>query len=85
MTADSGNTLFYPDDPRADGNRLSIERGAGRVTVWSRRLLSLGWEQRGSLGVMVAVGVAITATYFVQGLMVAAALGQVLVGPYPIL
>jgi ATP-binding cassette, subfamily C, bacterial CydD len=79
VTVDSGNTLFPPDDPRADRNRLSIERGAGRVTVWSRRLLSLGWEQRGSLVVMVAVGVAITATYFVQGLLVAAALGQVLV------
>lgn len=79
MSRDADNALFPDDDPRAHRNQLSIQRGAGRVTMWSRRLLELGREQKGSLAVMVVIGLAITTTYFVQAVLVATALAEVLV------
>ncbi|MGH3844531.1 MAG: ATP-binding cassette domain-containing protein, partial [Pseudonocardiaceae bacterium] len=79
VAVDSDNDLYLDGDPRAERNRLSIARGAGHVTIWSRRLISLGRDQRRSMTVMLVIGLLITTSYVVQGLLVAEALTQVLV------
>ncbi len=79
MALDSDNDLYLAGDPRADRNRLSIGRGAAHVTIWSRRLISLGWDQRRTMAAMLGIGLLITVSYVAQGLLVAEALIQVLV------
>lgn len=79
MALDSDNDLYLDGDPRADRNRLSIGRGASHITIWSRRLISLGWDQRRPMAVMLVIGLLITASYVAQGFLIADALTQVLV------
>jgi ATP-binding cassette subfamily B protein/ATP-binding cassette subfamily C protein len=77
VALDSDNDLYADGDPRADRNRLSIGRGADHLTLWSRRLISLGWEQRRSMTVMLVIGLVITSSYGMQGFLVADALTEV--------